>query len=101
MLSRGTGNMLIAEDLNGTVKLDLKMTQYEPALYFEGGIYIFEGIYNKGMLSVERLSLPQIKSNLLIESDEGKHSQVATNSKDMIVVLSDVYLDNERVNLFF
>lgn len=97
MLSRGTGNMLIAEDLNGTVKLDLRNVEYEPALYFEGGIYIFEGLYNSGTLMLERISLPSLASDLKLEKEETIAKKRSTTSKDMIVFLSEVHLDNERV----
>lgn len=98
MLTRGIKNEFIAEDLTGTVQLDLTNTEYLPGLYFEGGIFEFEGLHNSGMLYVKRVSLPCLRPNTLSSSlDSAPWSK---NPNDRIVFLSDVHLDDPKV-LFF
>ena len=45
MLSRESStSLLTVEDFAGEVRLNLKSAVYDPALYFEGGTYVFEGL---------------------------------------------------------
>lgn len=45
LLSR-EGSNFFGEDLSGRVKLNLKSAAYGHGLFFEGGVYIFDGIFN-------------------------------------------------------
>ena len=52
MLSRGSGDTLLAEDLTGSVKLNMDEVQYGSGLFFEGGIFVFTGEFIIGKLHV-------------------------------------------------
>jgi len=93
MLSRESGSEFSAEDFNGSVHLNLKGATYEPGIYFEGGIFIFEGIYESGLLSVEKVSLPNLECHVA----EKQTDLSKKNADDRIVLFSDVHLDNPRV----
>lgn len=95
MLARGIKNEFIAEDLTGMIQLDMTNAEYLPGLYFEGGIYEFEGLHNTGILNVKRVSLPSLKPNTLNLSLESV--PWSKNLNDRIVFLSDVYLDDSKV----
>ncbi|KAI1724969.1 DNA polymerase alpha/epsilon subunit B domain-containing protein [Ditylenchus destructor] len=100
MLSRGAGDSLIAEDLTGTVLLDMSDVKYNPGLYFEGGIYVFLGNYEAGRLYVENISLPLLKNitpSQMMSTHLNIPKGVSPRSEDKIVLMSDVHLDNPRV----
>lgn len=69
--------------------------KFDPGLYFEGGIYIFQGIYYAGRLEVNRISLPRLKK--IAEPSSFFPTTIWPNSDDRIVFMSDVFLDDSRV----
>lgn len=98
MLTRGTKDELLAEDLSSTVQLDLSEAEYLPALYFEGGIFEFEGLHNAGILHTKRVGLPRLRPNALKTTEDINISTSwSKNSNDRIVFLSDVHLDEPKV----
>lgn len=94
------GNKFIAEDLTGhlELQLDLSKTKFgdeDEGLFFEGGIFLFKGLYDSRVLTVESVKLPPQKPNTfprgyLLETG-GKLEQ-----NDGIVFLSDVWLDSDK-----
>ena len=101
-LCRGDGTGFIAEDHTGKVRLGLAGAQYQPGLYFEGGIFVFEGIQSpvEELLQVERVSLPRLRPLAITEGrDEQKQQQELQRSdpNDRIAFFSDLLLDNDKV----
>jgi hypothetical protein len=106
MFSRESGRAhLTIEDPSGDVRLNLKTAVYEPGLYFEGGVYGFEGSnfiqfvgnwyltgsYDGYEFIVERAFLPKL-------NDPEKVQQKSTiPNNDLIVFLSGVPFDNDKV----
>uniref|UniRef100_A0A183C6Q4 DNA polymerase epsilon subunit n=1 Tax=Globodera pallida TaxID=36090 RepID=A0A183C6Q4_GLOPA len=107
-LFRGTDGHFVAEDFSGCVRLHLGASTYEDGLYFEGGTYVFDGICSSdgNRLDVDRVTLPPVKQLSLCEAavdgDErcAMRTELGRGSRgdpnDRIVLMSDVYLDDDR-----
>uniref|UniRef100_A0A1I8B243 DNA polymerase II subunit 2 n=1 Tax=Meloidogyne hapla TaxID=6305 RepID=A0A1I8B243_MELHA len=99
-LCRGDGTGFVAEDQTARIKLDLSAATYEPGIYFEGGIFVFEGVCSLTTLKVEKVSLPKLKG---INSEESTSQQQDArlsrrrDPNDRICVFSDLLLDNDKV----
>jgi hypothetical protein len=99
-LCRGDGTNFMAEDQTAKIKLDLSTSEYEPGIYFEGGIYVFEGVCSLTTLKVNKILLPklrQINSEeiALHQNDFGISRRNDPN--DRICIFSDFMLDNDKV----
>uniref|UniRef100_A0A915E8N8 Matrin-type domain-containing protein n=1 Tax=Ditylenchus dipsaci TaxID=166011 RepID=A0A915E8N8_9BILA len=100
MLSRGSGDKLLLEDPTGNVRLDIGVVNYTPGIYFEGGIYMVEGFYNANEITVDKISLPVLKSvtdRASTSEQRNNRENIRPSSNDRIVLLSDVFLDNPKV----
>jgi len=96
MLTRGHANGFVAEDLVGSVRLNLKRTKYHPGLYFEGGIFVFQGLYSAGVLDVESMCL--CKSRETMDCERMSRAVAGRiDENDRIILLSDVHLDISQV----
>lgn len=91
-LSRHQGGYGV-EDPTGIVKISLKEVIFGSGLYFEGGIFVFSGVYRNGIFDVKNLNLPHLKPIPQI----AKIQSQSFSSKEGIVFLSDVWLDDEKV----
>lgn len=98
-LYRGDGIECIAEDHTGKIKLDLTQAQFEPGIFFEGGVFVFKGqcSTNGQCFQVENVKLPQLKSMALAEIREEQGFIKMKDPNDRIVFMSDIHLDNEKV----
>jgi hypothetical protein len=99
-LCRGDGSKFVAEDFTGKINLELAGATYEPGIYFEGGIFAFEGVCsaNDNRFKVEKVKLPQLKSLTITDGQDGQEKMKKKNPNDRIVLLSDVLLDNSKVS---
>ncbi|KAL1461562.1 hypothetical protein WDU94_013447 [Cyamophila willieti] len=115
MISQLKENKYFLEDPTGIVQLDLSQTSYHAGLFTENCIVLAEGYYQDQILHVEALGFPppeQSKTSRLYFGNQniwGGPSAVSlksvsrmvkmeeSNESAMIVVLSDVHLDNAKV----
>ena len=81
------------------MRLDLASAQYEPGLYFEGGIFVFEGLCSTtgDCLQVEKVALPD-KRYAKMGGKERQELARRKDPNDRIVFFSDVLLDNDKVS---
>uniref|UniRef100_A0AC35FS39 DNA polymerase II subunit 2 n=1 Tax=Panagrolaimus sp. PS1159 TaxID=55785 RepID=A0AC35FS39_9BILA len=94
MLRRHKGNIYAIEDPTGYVKLSFNDVIFDDGLFFEGGIYEFSGVYKNHTLIVDKIKLPQLKSEPLVAKQRNPWS-----TRDSIIILSDVWLDDSNVLL--
>ncbi|XP_053597166.1 DNA polymerase epsilon subunit 2 [Microplitis demolitor] len=115
ILSQLTEGQYYLEDSDGSVKLDLKKTIFAPGLIAEGCVVIARGIYEDGFLHVREMGLPPAESSAesrvsfgaentfggghktLLKLSEKLKIYEQSHSMNMIVFLSDVWLDNSDV----
>nr|CAD2130561.1 unnamed protein product [Meloidogyne enterolobii] len=99
-LCRGDGAWFVAEDQTARIKLDLTEATYEPGIYFEGGIFVFEGICSLTTLKVEKVSLPKL-TGINSEENTSQRQDVRFSRRrdpnDRICIFSDLLLDNDKV----
>nr|CAD2130595.1 unnamed protein product [Meloidogyne enterolobii] len=99
-LCRGDGAWFVAEDQTARIKLDLTEATYEPGIYFEGGIFVFEGICSFTTLKVEKVSLPKL-ARINSEENTSQRQDVRFSRRrdpnDRICIFSDLLLDNDKV----
>lgn len=96
------GDSILAEDLTGCVPIEFSGTKIDGWLPFEGGCFLFEGQQMDGIFTVDdvHLPIPVSKEHLPKVDPEsafnrGKFKDCTDG--DRIVVLSDVWLDMEKV----
>lgn len=95
MLCRGeTSDSYVIEDLTGHLKLDLSKAEFGDGIFCEGGFYAFKGIYDAGLLAVEKVYLPKIKAEYFHRI---RNLPPKWDVDDRIVFLSDVWLDDSKV----
>ena len=92
MLFKEKSDKYFIEDDTGSLKLKIGSAVFEEGIFFEGGIYEFHGIYNNGVLNVQNIQLPKLKS------EASKIRNVSNwSGSDSVVILSDVWLDDSSV----
>ncbi|XP_034941329.1 DNA polymerase epsilon subunit 2 [Chelonus insularis] len=115
ILSQLTEGQYYLEDAGGAIKVDLKQATFAPGLIAEGCIVIVNGIYNEGILEVSEIGLPPAEPSAdarigfgadntfggphktSLKFSEKLKAYEQSHSGDMIVFISDVWLDNSDV----
>uniref|UniRef100_A0AC34GRN1 DNA polymerase II subunit 2 n=1 Tax=Panagrolaimus sp. ES5 TaxID=591445 RepID=A0AC34GRN1_9BILA len=92
MLRRHKANTYAIEDPTGYVKLTFNDAKFENGLFFEGGIYEFSGVYKNHNLIIDKIGLPKLKPEPPIAKPRNPWS-----SRDCIIIISDVWLDDPNV----
>ncbi|CAD5226102.1 unnamed protein product [Bursaphelenchus xylophilus] len=95
---------IYAQDTTGQVIFEITdTTKYEEdAFFFYGGIFLCEGEYNDGTFTARKVSLPVLKDEeelpSIIPTDVLNRKPFdAPKNSDCIVILSDIFLDNQNV----
>lgn len=103
-MRRVNNDRAIAEDMTGSIPIEFSGTKMNGWLPFEGGCFLFEGQQMDGVFTVDDVYLPISKPNdqlprLEADSiyDRSKFDECAQSDK--IIILSDVWLDLEKVGL--
>ncbi|KAI5740833.1 hypothetical protein M8J76_007733 [Diaphorina citri] len=115
MISQLKENRYFLEDPTGIVQLDLSQTSYHPGLYTENCIVLVEGHYKDQILHVDALGFPPPEASknsrlyfgnqniwggpspVSLKSVNRMTKMEKNNENAMIVILSDVHLDNDKV----
>lgn len=98
-----TGNdQIIAEDLTGAIPIEFAGTKMNGWLPFEGGCFVFVGQQINGVFTVDDVHLPvsKLKNQLpRLEANDVFNRSTFTEclQGEMIIILSDVWLDFEKV----
>lgn len=94
----------MAEDLTGAIPIEFSGTKMSGWLPFEGGCFLFEGQQMDGVFTVDDVYLPV--SKLRDQMPKLEIGDVFNRSKftectqcDRIVILSDIWLDTEKVSV--
>jgi hypothetical protein len=102
-VKRVGGDQIIAEDMSGAIPIEFSGTKISGWLPFEGGCFLFEGQQMDGVFTVDDVHFPLSKPRSQLPQLEA--SDIFNRSKftectqsDRIVILSDVWLDFEKVN---
>ncbi|XP_026685174.1 DNA polymerase epsilon subunit 2 [Diaphorina citri] len=114
MISQLKENRYFLEDPTGIVQLDLSQTSYHPGLYTENCIVLVEGHYKDQILHVDALGFPPPEASknsrlyfgnqniwggpspVSLKSVNRMTKMEKNNENAMIVILSDVHLDNDK-----
>ncbi|KAE9548992.1 hypothetical protein FO519_007796 [Halicephalobus sp. NKZ332] len=92
MLFKEKSDRYFIEDDTGSLRLRMGKAVFEEGIFFEGGIYEFQGMYNNGILNVQEIRLPKLRPETSKIKNSGNWS-----GSDSVVILSDVWLDDPSV----
>ncbi|CAD5218711.1 unnamed protein product [Bursaphelenchus okinawaensis] len=105
VILRDLMDRMYGQDATGQVVLEVteKTTFEENAYFFYGGIFVCEGDYRDGILTIKKLTLPVLKPlnemPSIVPTDVlNRQPFDAPKNSDCIVILSDVFLDRPEVH---
>ncbi|XP_015117710.1 DNA polymerase epsilon subunit 2 [Diachasma alloeum] len=115
ILSQLVDGQYFLEDTGGAVKIDLTKAVFDEGLITEGCIVIAHGYYEDGVLEVKRIHLPPTEPSADLRASFGTENTFGGPHKtslkcseklqrhqeahhtDMIVIISELWLDNAEV----